>query len=475
MSDSQSNGNGTGPRRRRGKRFLSPSEKYEIWLSLVRGEYTIAAAAEQAGVDRSTVMKLQIGRAPGRAGGAGGVEAGREVRQRPGPRAGGGQGGDRAALGGAEGDGRQVDAGRGKRALGLSGRVPRRVDAATKPALLELDRLRRRRRLGSPPRLRVPRARRGPGVALARAPGRGHARRPAAGRASGARDHARRGAGDPRPLRGLSGDRPLPPQARAPRLLPGPGVGLALHGAARPRHASAPVPATAPRRALRAPAVPGVGELRAPLDLDLRHHPLRALQAHVRDDDHGPGHAQVDLRDRLAPRRPPPRSSSPSRTRSSSKACSTVDAHQHRLADPTVEDPERPVLLAVSDNGPQMTSGSHARVHGHVRDRPALRAARHPDRPGLDREPVRPHQGRVAAPGPDPRPGRPARRARQRPPRLQHPAPARRHRLRHPRRRTRRPRPRRSARPAAPACTAPAGCGSPTTAASGRTPHDHNA
>jgi putative transposase len=35
-----------------------------------------------------------------------------------------------------------------------------------------------------------------------------------------------------------------------------------------------------------------------------------------------------------------------------------VDAHQAQLADPTVDDPERPVLLAVSDNGPQMTSGS---------------------------------------------------------------------------------------------------------------------
>jgi transposase InsO family protein len=35
-----------------------------------------------------------------------------------------------------------------------------------------------------------------------------------------------------------------------------------------------------------------------------------------------------------------------------------VDDHQRRLADPTVDDPERPVLLAVSDNGPQMTSGS---------------------------------------------------------------------------------------------------------------------
>src|SRR3954463_3106790 len=58
MND-QSSGNGTGPRGRRGKRFLSPSEKYEIWTSLVRGEYTIAAAAERAGVDRSTVMKLR--------------------------------------------------------------------------------------------------------------------------------------------------------------------------------------------------------------------------------------------------------------------------------------------------------------------------------------------------------------------------------------------------------------------------------
>jgi transposase len=59
MSDPQSNGNGTGPRCRRGKRFLSPSEKYEIWLSLIRGEYTIAAAAERSGVDRSTIMKLR--------------------------------------------------------------------------------------------------------------------------------------------------------------------------------------------------------------------------------------------------------------------------------------------------------------------------------------------------------------------------------------------------------------------------------
>ena len=47
-----------GPGRRR-KRFLSPSEKYELWLGLVRGESTVRDAADRAGVDRSTVMKLR--------------------------------------------------------------------------------------------------------------------------------------------------------------------------------------------------------------------------------------------------------------------------------------------------------------------------------------------------------------------------------------------------------------------------------
>ena len=48
----------SGPRRR--KRFLSPSQKYEIWLGLLRGESTISKAADRAGVDRSTVMKLRL-------------------------------------------------------------------------------------------------------------------------------------------------------------------------------------------------------------------------------------------------------------------------------------------------------------------------------------------------------------------------------------------------------------------------------
>jgi len=44
---------------RRPKRFLSPLQKYEIWIGLLRGEYTMAEAAERAGVDRSTIMKLR--------------------------------------------------------------------------------------------------------------------------------------------------------------------------------------------------------------------------------------------------------------------------------------------------------------------------------------------------------------------------------------------------------------------------------
>ncbi|MGO0577427.1 hypothetical protein [Ornithinimicrobium panacihumi] len=47
------------PRIRRPKKVLSPSAKYEIWLRLVRGEATIAQAATEAGVDRSTIIRLR--------------------------------------------------------------------------------------------------------------------------------------------------------------------------------------------------------------------------------------------------------------------------------------------------------------------------------------------------------------------------------------------------------------------------------
>lgn len=47
------------PRARRAKTILSPSAKYEIWLRLVRGEVTIAQAAAEAGVDRSTIIRVR--------------------------------------------------------------------------------------------------------------------------------------------------------------------------------------------------------------------------------------------------------------------------------------------------------------------------------------------------------------------------------------------------------------------------------
>ena len=46
-------------RRRRAKKFLTPSMKYEIWLQLVRGEVTIAQAATAAAVDRSTIIRVR--------------------------------------------------------------------------------------------------------------------------------------------------------------------------------------------------------------------------------------------------------------------------------------------------------------------------------------------------------------------------------------------------------------------------------
>jgi transposase-like protein len=38
---------------------LAPQEKYEIWMQLVRGETTVAEAAERARVDRATIAKLR--------------------------------------------------------------------------------------------------------------------------------------------------------------------------------------------------------------------------------------------------------------------------------------------------------------------------------------------------------------------------------------------------------------------------------
>lgn len=58
-TDSGKNGGGRTGRGRRGKTFLSPSAKCEIYLQLMRGETTIAQAATAAGVDRSTILRIR--------------------------------------------------------------------------------------------------------------------------------------------------------------------------------------------------------------------------------------------------------------------------------------------------------------------------------------------------------------------------------------------------------------------------------
>lgn len=50
---------GTDRAGRRSKRLLSPLQKYEVWLHLVRQEVTIAEAATAYQVDRSTIMRIR--------------------------------------------------------------------------------------------------------------------------------------------------------------------------------------------------------------------------------------------------------------------------------------------------------------------------------------------------------------------------------------------------------------------------------
>jgi transposase len=45
--------------RRRPKRMLSLSQKYEIWLQLLRHKVTIAEAAAAQQVDRSTIVRIK--------------------------------------------------------------------------------------------------------------------------------------------------------------------------------------------------------------------------------------------------------------------------------------------------------------------------------------------------------------------------------------------------------------------------------
>ena len=104
---------------RRGKRFLSPSQKYEIWLQLVRQEVTIAEAAACPARRPLDDHADPHGREGGCAGGVGGATQagarGGETRQVRGAEAGDVRG---AFSGGVNGPGTAC------RAAGSRGRLP---------------------------------------------------------------------------------------------------------------------------------------------------------------------------------------------------------------------------------------------------------------------------------------------------------------------------------------------------------------
>ncbi len=102
--------------------------------------------------------------------------------------------------------------------------------------------------------------------------------------------------------------------------------------------------------------------------------------------------------------------------------------------DPDAQDGLAPILLAVSDNGSQMISKDTRTFMTLLAHRPALRPALDTDRPSVDRVAERDHQNRVAAPAGDHRPRRPARRTGRHPSPVQLGPAAPGHRLRHPRR-----------------------------------------
>ena len=116
-----------------------------------------------------------------------------------------------------------------------------------------------------------------------------------------------------------------------------------------------------------------------------------------------------------------------------------VEARQADRARRGDDSDEEPILLAMSDNGPQMRAGTTREFLALCSIAARFGRPGTPDGPSMDRDPVRPRQNRVAPPREDHRPQHAASRARQRPTRLQHPTPARLLGLRHPRRRTPRP------------------------------------
>ena len=331
---------------------LSAETKWEIFLQVTSGEIAQAEAARKWGVDVSTVIGIRRTvkdaalAALARKSGSSWHATRLAARSRP--------SGDRAAHRGGQGAGHRAGGRAGKSRLGLSGRVPVRVPAEVKELVLKsvddavaagfahtwacalwqisderVHRWRARRRDDR------------------------HPGRPGAGRAPGARVAARGDRRDPRRRRTLGHRRPLAPQARAPRLLPGQLVWVSpATSAGSWLRMACPCPHPQPRSHEREAAVAGLAGVGAEPDLDLGRHAFHPRPAGgLRDRRHG--QPQVDRH--------------AGRVEETATQVQVLFEHALQLEgllelltdarlDLDPDDPRRPILLAVSDNGPPMTA-----------------------------------------------------------------------------------------------------------------------
>ena len=352
---------------------MSPVQKYEAFVQVLTGEMTVAECADHWGVDRSTIMRA---RDVAKRGALGALAS-----SRPGVRADGVDpelviARDEAArLGDAQGDGCQGHLVGGKRALGVTAGVPPRVEAGTKAALLDL--VDGAVEAGwTTARLARCSSSTAAGAAAGSTVERGPPRRQHCGRHRGACHHPRRAPGGRGAVRALGRHRRRLPQARPPRLLREPGLGVTstLYRVLAGEGLRSARPPAARTGAGAAPG--GLDRVEAPPDLDLRHHPLppsrpRRLRHLGRRNPQMARHPRP-------PRRPPPKSRSSSATPSTPRGCGPPSrpAKPNGPATATTATKSHPVGVR---QRPPDASRHHPGVPRHVLHRGPLRPARHPD------------------------------------------------------------------------------------------------
>ena len=124
---------------RKPKKLLTAEQKYDLWVRMLTGQITQVEAAAEAGVDRSVIARLRAVARDGAGSGFGFVQA-RPTASVPGR---GDRGRSPSCRGRAAGPhcgrtSRRAGGAAGKNGLGMSGPVPARIDGTAKTALLEL-------------------------------------------------------------------------------------------------------------------------------------------------------------------------------------------------------------------------------------------------------------------------------------------------------------------------------------------------